>query len=326
MEAKLKPHDPVLFIDRKGRRYLKMLRPGTRILIRGEIPADDLIGTDEGSRVKLSTGETFLVLRPTYADLIPHLPRQAQVIYPKDTGPLLIWGDVFPGATVIEGGVGAGALTIALLRAVGPAGRVISYELREDFAAAARRNVAAFFGEAPNWTLKVGDLYAGFAETGVDRLFLDLAEPGRALGVAARALRAGGVLVCYVPTAIQLGDTVGGARTRRRLRRSRIVRDAAAQLARQGSERAPGASDGRALGLHHRVAPPGLVLAGRRRAASCAGRIAGKRPRCGFVRPRRRFRRRRHRRRARLTSGVDEGGGEGDWRAKSRGVVAPVSG
>jgi len=208
LEAKLKPNDAVLFIDRKGRRYLKMLRPGSRILIRGELAADDLIGTDEGSRVKLSTGETFLILRPTYADLIPHLPRQAQVIYPKDTGPLLIWGDVFPGATVIEGGVGAGAFTIALLRAVGPAGRVISYELREDFAAAARRNVAAFFGEAPNWTLKLGDLYAGFAETGVDRLFLDLAEPGRALGVAARALRAGGVLVCYVPTAIQLGDTV----------------------------------------------------------------------------------------------------------------------
>ena len=197
MEAKLKPNDAVLFIDRKGRRYLKLLRPGTRILIRGEIPADDLIGTDEGSRVKLSTGETFLVLRPTYADLIPHLPRQAQVIYPKDTGPLLIWGDVFPGATVIEGGVGAGALTIALLRAVGPAGRVISYELREDFAAAARRNVAAFFGEAPNWTLKIGDLYAGFAETGVDRLFLDLAEPGRAL--AWRRARCGRV-ACWCVT------------------------------------------------------------------------------------------------------------------------------
>ncbi len=208
MEATLKPNDAVLFIDRKGRRYLKMLRPGTRILIRGEISADDLLGVEEGSRVKLSTGETFLVLRPTYADLIPHLPRRAQVIYPKDTGPLLVWGDVFPGATVIEGGVGAGALTIALLRAVGPAGRVISYELREDFAAAARRNVAAFFGAATNWTLKLGDLYAGFAETGADRLFLDLAEPGRALGVAARALRAGGVLVCYVPNAIQLGDTV----------------------------------------------------------------------------------------------------------------------
>src|ERR1700691_6096801 len=187
---------------------MKMLRAGKKILIRGELRADDLFGVEEGSRVKFSTGEAFLVLRPTYADLIPHLPRASQVIYPKDTGPLLIWGDVFPGATVIEGGTGAGALTIALLRAVGSAGRVISYELREDFAAAARRNVAAFFGEAPNWTLKVADLYAGFAETSVDRLFLDLAEPGRALGVAARSLRAGGVLVCYVPTAIQLGDTV----------------------------------------------------------------------------------------------------------------------
>src|SRR6202158_2719817 len=208
LDSRLKENDAVIFIDRKGRRYLKMLRAGKKILIRGELRADDLFGIEEGSRVKFSSGETFLVLRPTYADLIPHLPRQAQVIYPKATGPLLVWGDVLPGATVIEGGVGAGAFTIALLRAVGPAGRVISYELREDFAAAARRNVAAFFGEAPNWTLKLGDLYAGFEETGVDRLFLDLAEPGRALGVAARALRGGGVLVCYVPPAIQLGDTV----------------------------------------------------------------------------------------------------------------------
>lgn len=208
MEAKLKENDAVLFIDRKGRRYLKRLIPGRKLSIRGEILAEELFGIDEGSRVKLSTGETFLVLRPTYADLIPHLPRRAQVIYPKDTGPMLLWGDVFPGATVIEGGIGAGALTIALLRAVGPNGHVISYELREDFAAAARENVAAFFGDAPNWTLKLRDLYDGFDETGVDRLFLDLAEPGRALDHAARALRPGGVVVCYVPTVIQLKDTV----------------------------------------------------------------------------------------------------------------------
>jgi tRNA (adenine57-N1/adenine58-N1)-methyltransferase catalytic subunit len=208
LNHQFKENDPALFIDRKGRRYLKMLRSGAKLEIRGSLQAETLWGLDEGSRVKFSSGENYLVFRPTYADLIPHLPRAAQVIYPKDTGPLLIWGDVYPGATVIEGGVGAGALTIALLRAVGPAGRVISYEIREDFAAAARKNVAAFFGEAPTWTLKLRDLYEGFDETEVDRLFLDLPEPGRALDVAARALRPGGVFVAYVPTALQLKDTV----------------------------------------------------------------------------------------------------------------------
>ena len=208
MDSHLRENDAVLLIDRKGRRYLKTIVPGRKITIRGDIGADDLIGLDEGSRVKFSGGETFLVIRPTYADLIPLLPRAAQVIYPKDTGPLLIWGDVFSGATVIEGGTGAGALTIALLRAVGPHGRVISYELREDFAATARRNVATYFGPAPNWTVTIGDLFDGFAETGVDRMFIDLAEPWRALDAAARALRPGGVLVCYVPTAIQLRDIV----------------------------------------------------------------------------------------------------------------------
>jgi tRNA (adenine57-N1/adenine58-N1)-methyltransferase len=210
----LKENDAVLFIDRKGRRYLKILRAGQKLLIRGDIAAEALFGLDEGSRVKLSGGETFLVLRPTYADLIPHLPRAAQVIYPKDTGPLLVWGDVYPGATVIEGGVGAGAFTIALLRAVGPNGRLISYELREDFAAAARRNVATFFGDAPQWTLKVRDLYDGFDEIDADHVFIDVPEPGRALDVVARALRPGGVFVAYVPTAIQLKDTVEALQNR----------------------------------------------------------------------------------------------------------------
>ena len=208
MNHHLKEHDAVLFIDRKARRYLKLLRPGQKILIRGEIRSEELYGLEEGSRVKLSSGEIFLVLRPTYADLIPHLPRAAQVIYPKDTGPLLIWGNVYPGATVIEGGVGAGAFTIALLRAVGPHGHVISYELREDFAMRARRNVADFLGAAPQWELKLRDLYEGFDEREVDSVFIDLPEPGRALEVVARALRPGGVFVGYVPTVIQMKDTV----------------------------------------------------------------------------------------------------------------------
>jgi tRNA (adenine57-N1/adenine58-N1)-methyltransferase len=210
----LKENDAVLFIDRKGRRYLKILRRGKKLEIRGDLAPESLYGLEEGSRVKFINGETYLVLRPTYADLIPHLPRAAQVIYPKDTGPMLVWGDVYPGATVIEGGVGAGALTIALLRAVGPTGRLISYELREDFAATARRNVATYFGEAPNWTIKLRDLYEGFDETGVDRIFIDLPEPGRALDVVARALRPGGVLVAYVPTALQLKDTVDALQRR----------------------------------------------------------------------------------------------------------------
>jgi tRNA (adenine57-N1/adenine58-N1)-methyltransferase catalytic subunit len=208
VDSHLKPNDAVIFIDRKGRRYLKVLKPGRKLLIRGELMADSLVGIEEGSRVKFSGGETFLVLRPTYADLVPHLPRTAQVIYPKDTGPLIVWGDVYPGATVIEGGVGAGALTIALLRAIGRQGRLVSYEIRDDFADLAQRNVAAFFGAAPNWTLKRRDLYEGFDETAADRMFLDLPEPGRALPVAARALRPGGVLVGYVPTVLQLKDTV----------------------------------------------------------------------------------------------------------------------
>src|SRR5215813_4683870 len=194
LDSRLKENDPVIFIDRKGRQYLKILQSGRKLSIRGELDAGAVIGLNEGSRVKFSTGESFLVLRPTYADLIPLLPRSAQVIYPKDTGPLIVWGDVFPGATVIEGGVGAGALTIALLRAIGPHGRLVSYEIRDDFADLAQRNVATFFGAAPNWTLKRRDLYGGFDETAADRMFLDLPEPGRALQVAARALRPGGVL------------------------------------------------------------------------------------------------------------------------------------
>ena len=94
MDSHLKPNDAVIFIDRKGRRYLKVLKPGRKLLIRGELMADSLVGIEEGSRVKFSGGETFLVLRPTYADLVPHLPRTAQVIYPKDTGPLIVWGPV----------------------------------------------------------------------------------------------------------------------------------------------------------------------------------------------------------------------------------------
>jgi tRNA (adenine57-N1/adenine58-N1)-methyltransferase len=202
-----------LFIDRKERQYLRTLRPGQRLHLRaGIFEADALIGLHEGSTVRNTAGERFLLLRPTYAQLIPNLPRQAQVIYPKDIGPILLWGDIYPGATVIEVGTGPGALTIALLRAIGENGRLISYEARADFAEMARRNVLQFHGEAANWTVKIGDAFDGFDETGVDRITVDLAEPWRVLPMAAAALRPGGVLLAYVPTIVQIKQLVDALR------------------------------------------------------------------------------------------------------------------
>ena len=211
--SRLLAGDNVLFIDRKERQYLRTLRAGQRVHLRaGTFDTDALIGLPEGSTVRNTAGEPFLILRPTYAQLIPNLPRQAQVIYPKDIGPILLWGDIYPGATVIEVGTGPGALTIALLRAIGEAGRLISYEARSDFAEMARRNVLQFHGEATNWTVKIGDAFDGFDETEVDRMTVDLAEPWRILPMAAAALRPGGLLLAYVPTIIQIKQLVDALR------------------------------------------------------------------------------------------------------------------
>jgi tRNA (adenine57-N1/adenine58-N1)-methyltransferase len=156
----LRDRDAVVVIDRKQRTYLRTLRAGRVITVRGNaVPCDEIIGRPEGCVITSARNERLLVLRPTYAQLIPSLPRQAQPIYPKDVGPILLWGDIAAGMRVIEVGVGPGAVTLALLRAVG-AGALASYELREDFAARARDNVARFHGDAPNWTLHVGDAFA----------------------------------------------------------------------------------------------------------------------------------------------------------------------
>jgi tRNA (adenine57-N1/adenine58-N1)-methyltransferase len=211
--GRLQAGDAVLFIDGKEREYLRKLRPGSRIHLReGSMHADHLIGLEEGSTVYNSSGEPFLLLRPTFASLIPNLPRRAQVIYPKDIGPILLWGDIYPGARVLEVGAGPGALTIALLRAVGSGGAVISYEIRQDFFEMAQANVREFHGEAPNWTLKLANPLHGVDERNVDRMVVDIAEPWTLLGVAAAALRPGGVLVAYVPTVLQVKQFVDQAR------------------------------------------------------------------------------------------------------------------
>jgi tRNA (adenine57-N1/adenine58-N1)-methyltransferase catalytic subunit len=211
--GQLRAGDSVLFIDSKEREYLRVLRAGARVHIRGGmIQADHLIGLEEGRIVYSTAKERFLMLRPSFAQLIPNLPRRAQVIYPKDIGPILLWGDIYPGATVIEIGAGPGALSMALLRAVGPQGRVISYEARADFAEMARDNVQQFYGTAPNWTVKVADAFAGLEERGVDRMTVDLAEPWRLLPAAAEALRSGGLIVGYLPTVMQVKQFVDGLR------------------------------------------------------------------------------------------------------------------
>lgn len=205
----LRTGESVLFIDTKEREYLRTLKAGNRISLHGGLlPADQVIGIPEGSPVRNSTNDAFWVFRPTYAHLIPNLPRRAQVIYPKDVGLMLLWGDVFPGASVVEVGAGPGSLAIALLRAIGPTGKLTTIEIREDHCAMARENVAKFFGEAPNWRLIVGDAYEHIEEQDVDRLFIDVPEPWRVLPHAVQALRPGGVIVGYSPTMIQVKSFV----------------------------------------------------------------------------------------------------------------------
>ncbi len=201
----LQPGDSVLFIDHKEREYIRILHPGSVIALRGgNIPAEQFIGLSEGSLVQVGQSERFRILRPTYARLIPNLPRQAQVIYPKDVGPILLWGDVFPGARVLEVGSGPGALSIALLRAVGPEGHLLTVDIRADHCKMARNNVRRFIGPTPNWTLVQADAYQGLPVRDVDRTFIDLPEPWQVLPHARGVLRPGGVLVGYLPTVLQV--------------------------------------------------------------------------------------------------------------------------
>ena len=207
--------DRVQLTDPKGRHYTMVLNPGSEFHThRGAIAHDTVIGLPEGSVVKSTNGDQFLVLRPLLIDYVMSMPRGAQVIYPKDAAQIVHEGDIFPGARVLEAGAGSGALTCSLLRAVGPGGQVISYELRDDHAEHARRNVETFFGQAPdNWQLIIGDVadYDTTAGT-VDRVVLDMLAPWEVLGTVSEALIAGGVLIVYVATVTQLSRTVEALR------------------------------------------------------------------------------------------------------------------
>ncbi|TGD86383.1 tRNA (adenine-N1)-methyltransferase [Mycolicibacterium sp. CH28] len=207
--------DRVQLTDAKGRHYTMILTPGGEFHThRGAIEHDAVIGQPEGSVVKSTSGDAFLVLRPLLIDYVLSMPRGAQVIYPKDAAQIVHEGDIFPGARVLEAGAGSGALTCSLLRAVGPAGQVISYEVRDDHAVHAQRNVATFFGGPPaNWQLIIGDLVdSELDEASVDRVVLDMLSPWDVLDTVARLLVPGGVLMIYVATVTQLSKTVEALR------------------------------------------------------------------------------------------------------------------
>jgi tRNA (adenine57-N1/adenine58-N1)-methyltransferase catalytic subunit len=198
--------EKALLVDRKDRRYLVTLKAGGEFHTHtGVVPHDDIIGLDEGTTVRSTSGASYLVLRPTLSDFVLKMPRGAQVIYPKDLGAILLQADVFPGARILEAGVGSGALSSTLLRA----GAIVTgYEVREDFANRARTNVTAFLGAdaAERYTVEIRDVYEGIALSGIDRVILDLPEPWRVVKHAEDALVPGGILLAYVPSVMQVAQ------------------------------------------------------------------------------------------------------------------------
>ncbi len=221
--------ETVLLIDRGGNRRLLKLRAGAKAHgHKGYLEHDRMIGEPEGTLVRSVSGSTYLVFRPRLSDFVLEMPRRSAIIYPKDVGFILGWADIYPGATVVESGLGSGSLTLALLRAVGPSGQVIVYEQRADMIASALINIRAFQTsidattgdlldeaaaldsdhDAPsNLVVHEADIYEGIEETEVDRLVLDLAEPWRVVPHALDALRPGGMIATYSPSILQVQHT-----------------------------------------------------------------------------------------------------------------------
>ena len=208
------PGDRAQLTDPKGRMHTITLVAGKEFHThKGSIQHDELLDSPEGSVITTTGGVTYLAMRPLLSDYVLSMPRGAAVVYPKDAGQVVHMADIFPGARVVEAGVGSGALTMSLLRAVGDDGRVSSYERRADFADIARVNVEDFFGGPhPAWTLTVGDLVESLTETDVDRVVLDMLAPWDCLEAVSRALVPGGVLICYLATATQLSRTAEALR------------------------------------------------------------------------------------------------------------------
>lgn len=200
-------------MDRKGKHYLIRLVAGREFHFhQGIVKHDDIIGGNEGVCAATTLGKPVWAYRPRMYDYLLHMPRSSAIMYPKDIAFLLMWADIFPGARVFEAGVGSGALAIALLRAIGGSGRLVTYELRSDMIQRATDNAAGYLGETPNWVLRLRDVYEGIEDGPFDRVVLDLPDPGRLAPHAAASLTPGGILCSYVPNVTQAEATVAAYR------------------------------------------------------------------------------------------------------------------
>ena len=204
-----------MLIDAKGRYYLiRLTEEGDFHSHLGRVSHSDIIGSAEGASVVSETGNRLVVLRPRLFDYILKMKRGAQVIYPKDIGPIIVYGDIAPGSQVLEAGTGSGALTMALVRAVGPDGHVVSVERREDHAEHAREAIGRLFGGVPaNLELRVGRVEELVAAVQPDRIVLDLPQPWDVVDAAVESLQGGGVFCAYVPTVPQMQQTVEALRS-----------------------------------------------------------------------------------------------------------------
>ncbi|MBP9054316.1 MAG: tRNA (adenine-N1)-methyltransferase [Ilumatobacteraceae bacterium] len=199
--------DKVLLLDNKQRRYLITLTEGAEFHTHaGLVPHAEFVGQPEGVVLKSTKGAAYTALRPTLEDFVLEMPRGAQVIYPKDLGPICMLADIGPGVRVLESGVGSGALSMTMLRY---GAEIVGYELREDFLNRARTNVRSFLGEEAlsRYELHLRDCYDGIDERDVDRVVLDLPEPWQVVPHAVHALRSGGILIAYTPSITQAAQT-----------------------------------------------------------------------------------------------------------------------
>ncbi len=202
--------DVAIVYDRRNRRYRVELEAGARIETHlGYARHDDVIGRREGFFLITNKSHRLFVVRPSFGDAVRELPRQSQVIYPKDLAALLFHADIYPGARVVEVGLGSGATAAALLRAVGPEGSLVSHEVRGEIIEASKRNVEELAPGAENHRVIVADAYVeGLGDDEIDRVVADVPEPWRLLDSAAGPLRTGGVFAAYLPTILQVHELV----------------------------------------------------------------------------------------------------------------------